>query len=216
MALQSDSLGFLIGEPIDIGRMPTDISRIRDDVSAIRQAIAGRWREHRRPAPSAVPARDSAGRFVSASQAKVAVAEPGRSKSSGAIAEAIGISTAAERIKRSSSQPVALPGRDSAGRFTSDGGPSGNRSVTASGIASIGDRLSRLTAAASGIDDADPAVKAAREVAEPLRRGFEFFRGDKQTSLLKKSLPSWRYSKKRNRFTTRPQRKLLRRSSGSR
>ncbi|WP_157205650.1 hypothetical protein, partial [Methylomonas koyamae] len=36
----------------------------------------------------------------------------------------------------------------------------------------IGDRLSRLTAVTSGIDDADPAVKAAREVAEPLRRGF--------------------------------------------
>lgn len=187
MALESDSRGFLVGEPIDLGRMPTDISRIRDDISAIRQTIAGRWREHRRPAPSAVPARDSAGRFVSASPAKVAVAEPSATRTSAAaIAEAAGKAVIAERIKRSSSQPVALPGRDSAGRFTSDGGPSGNRSVTASAIASIGDRLSRLTAAASGIDDADPAVKAAREVAEPLRRGFEFFRGDKQTPWLKK------------------------------
>ncbi|OHX37842.1 hypothetical protein BJL95_04520 [Methylomonas sp. LWB] len=167
--------------------MPTDISRIRDDVSAIRQAIAGRWREHRRPTPSAGPARDSAGRFVSASPTKVAVAEPNATRSSAAaIAEAAGKAAIAERIKRSSSHPVALPGRDSAGRFASDGGSPSNRSATASAIASIGDRLSRLTAAASGIDDADPAVKAAREVAEPLRRGFEFFRGDKQTPWLKK------------------------------
>lgn len=187
MKLDSDSRGFLVGEPIDLGRMPTDINRIRDDVSAIRQAIADRWREHRRPAPSAGPARDSAGRFVSASPAKVAVAEPNATRSStAAIAEAAGKAAIVERIKRSSNQPAAIPGRDSAGRFTSDVGPSGNRSATAAAIASISDRLSRLTAAASGIDDADPAVKAAREVAEPLRRGFEFFRGDKQTSLLKK------------------------------
>ncbi|OAI25077.1 MULTISPECIES: phage tail tip lysozyme [Methylomonas] len=187
MSLQSDSQGFLVGEPVDLGRMPTDVSRIRDDVSAIRQAIAGRWREHRRPAPSASPARDSAGRFVSASPAKVVVAEPSATRTSAAaIAEAAGKAAIAERIKRSSSQPVAVPGRDSAGRFASGGGSASNRSATASAIASISDRLSRLTAAASGIDDADPAVKAAREVAEPLRRGFEFFRGDKQTSLLKK------------------------------
>jgi|GEM_PF-969808 len=178
MALQSDSRGFLVGEPIDLGRMPTDISRIRDDVSAIRQAIAGRWREHRQPAPSASPSRDSAGRFVSASPAKVAVAEPSAARTSAAAI--------AERINRSSNQPAAIPGRDSAGRFASDGGSASNRSATATAIASIGDRLSRLTAAASGIDDADPAVKAAREVAEPFRRGFEFFRGDKQTPWLKK------------------------------
>ncbi|MDT4330867.1 phage tail tip lysozyme [Methylomonas sp. MED-D] len=115
------------------------------------------------------------------------MAEPSATRTSAAaIAEAAGKAAIAERIKRSSNQPAAIPGRDSAGRFTSEGGSAGNRSATASAIASISDRLSRLTAAASGIDDADPAVKAAREVAEPLRRGFEFFRGDKQTPWLKK------------------------------
>lgn len=189
MALESDSRGFLVGDPIDLGRMPSDISHIRGDVSAIRRAIAGRWREYsRQPASSrpdvAVPARDSAGRFVS--RATTAVAMPSEIAKADSTQSAIAAgakAVVAERMLRSS-VPVALPGRDQAGRFSRSG--EGYGTATSSAIASIGDRLSRLSAATSGLEDADPMVKAAREIAEPLQRGFEFFRGDKQTGLLKK------------------------------
>ncbi|ANE54428.1 hypothetical protein [Methylomonas sp. DH-1] len=183
MAIQSDARGFLIGDPIELGRKSSDISHISEDVSAIRRTISERWHGYTRPSPSASPARDASGKFTSASTVKVAV--PNSSKSSGGTTAAAGNAVVAERIRRVSSGGGAeLPGRDSAGRFTAGGSSASNKS--ASVIASIGDRLSRLTAVTSGIDDADPAVKAAREVAEPLRRGFEFFQGDKQTSWLKK------------------------------
>ncbi|ANE54466.1 hypothetical protein [Methylomonas sp. DH-1] len=183
MAIQSDARGFLIGDPIELGRKSSDISHISEDVSAIRRTISERWHGYTRPSPSASPARDASGKFTSASTVKVAV--PNSSKSSDGTTAAAGNAVVAERIRRVSSGGGAeLPGRDSAGRFTAGGSSASNKA--ASVIASIGDRLSRLTAVTSGIDDADPAVKAAREVAEPLRRGFEFFQGDKQTSWLKK------------------------------
>ncbi|MBS4051998.1 MAG: hypothetical protein KGZ69_12440 [Methylomonas sp.] len=43
---------------------------------------------------------------------------------------------------------------------------------------------------AARIDNADPSVRAAREIVEPLQRGFELFKGDKQTSWLKKIFKS--------------------------
>lgn len=187
MALKSDARGFMVGEPIEIGRMPNDISRIRDDVSAIRRAIAERGRSFSGSARTnfATPERGANGRFVSKSTPAIATPSGSRKLDPVQAAIAEGARNAvAERIRRvSSSSGLALPGRDSAGKFTSGGINSGSGN---SAIASIGDRLARLTGAASGIEDVDPAVKAAREIAEPMQRTFEFFRGDKQTLWLKK------------------------------
>lgn len=184
MALQSDSRGFLVGDPIDLKRMPNDISHIRDDVSAIRRAIAERGRNFSRADRALRPgtATPTGSRRLDPVQA--AISEGARS-------------AVAERIRRvSSASGTVLPGRDSSGRFAngSDGaggsGGSGGSGLGNSVIATIGDRLARLTGVASGIEDADPSVKAMREVAEPLQRGFELFRGDKQTSWLKKIFKS--------------------------
>ncbi|OAI02928.1 hypothetical protein A1342_03525, partial [Methylomonas methanica] len=89
--------------------------------------------------------------------------------------------------KRMSRSDAVMPIRDSSGKFTAGAsGIGGTAGVSV--ISSLSDRLSRLSGAASGIEDADPAVKAAREVAEPIQRSFQFFRGDKQSSWLKKIL----------------------------
>lgn len=157
MALQSDSRGFLVGDPIDLKRMPNDIDHIRDDVSAIRRSISERWRDYSRadraPRPNAVmPERGANGRFVSS--ASPAVATPTARKGDSAIAA---------RFASSAKTVIALPVARSAGAV--------------SGIA-------------ARLESADPSVKAMREVAEPLQRGFEFFRGDKQTSWLKKIFKS--------------------------
>lgn len=158
MALESDSRGFLVGDPIDLKRMPNDISHIRDDVSAIRRAIAERGRNFSRtdraPRPNAVmPERGANGRFVSSASPAVATPTGPRKGDSNLAARFAG-----------NAKVIALPAARSAGV-----------------VSSISARLA----------PADPSVKAAREIAEPLQRGFELFRGgDKQTGWLKKIFKS--------------------------
>jgi hypothetical protein len=41
MALKHDAQGFLVGDPIDLGRLVEEWAAIKDDVRAIRRAIAG-------------------------------------------------------------------------------------------------------------------------------------------------------------------------------
>lgn len=131
MALDSDSRGFLVGDPIDLKRMPNEIGHISDDVSAIRRAIAGRWKD----------------------------------------------------VSRTGSARAVMPQRGPNGRFVSSAAPVATPSGSRKGDAAI---AARLASVAARIEPADPSVRAMREVAEPLQRGFDLFRGDKQTSWLKK------------------------------
>lgn len=121
MALQTDSAGFLVGDPIDLGRLPGYLRDIKSDVAAIRKAVlpatARKVVEAKAPAPVPrnVPRRDGSGRFVAT--------------------------------------PTASHKGDAA-------------------LVGIANRLRSLAAAGSGADDVDPAVKAFKEVAEPMQRGL--------------------------------------------
>ena len=187
-ALQHDAQGFLVGTPIDLTAAAKTFGEIRNDVRAIRQALIG-------TSPNRVGPVSSGGRSA-ANEARrqsnnPAVALPGQSgRNSPAIASA---RQAAERkaisetVRRSVA--VAIPKRDSDGRFvkgSGNGGDSGSR--LNNGL--IG-RLSRTLAnAGGGLEEADPAAKAFQEVAQPMARGYELLTGGnedkKQTGFLRR------------------------------
>lgn len=94
MALEHDSQGFLVGDPIDLGRMPGYLRDIKNDVAAIRKAIVGggpnSTRQTAKPAQLAPmanrrqvesPLRGSNGQFLP-STANGKVAEPAKTKAS--------------------------------------------------------------------------------------------------------------------------------------
>jgi len=202
MGLQADSQGFLIGDPIDLGRMPGYLRDIKSDVAEIRKAIVGGGPNSTRQraassTPTNLPNRDSRGKFVP----KANVATPtGARKGEAAIqalAESLGASQGAQKriaetMRSASKKAAATTSRDSSGRFTSngDGGSSdGSGKSSNSAIAALANRLSALSGVGTGIEEVDPTVKAFQEVAEPMRRGLEFFgvgKDDKQTSWLRK------------------------------
>ncbi|MDX8128001.1 hypothetical protein QLH52_11965 [Methylomonas sp. OY6] len=98
--MQSDSQGFLVGDPIDLGRMPGYLRDIKNDVAAIRKAAIGgginSTRQAAKPqlAPvanrrqEASPLRGSNGRFLQSSFNGKA-AEPPKTKSSSADVAAL-------------------------------------------------------------------------------------------------------------------------------
>lgn len=153
MALQSDSQGFLVGDPIDLGRMPGYLRDIKDDVAAIRKAVAGTSPNSTRQAakPTLVPTANR--------------------------------------------QQVATPSRGANGQFLPSvvNNKTAEPPKTKSASADIVTLAARLNHAArgglAGTAEIDPLAKSFQEVAEPMRRGLEFFRGgpgDKQTSWLRK------------------------------
>ncbi|WKJ91347.1 hypothetical protein QZJ86_04250 [Methylomonas montana] len=201
MALQSDSQGFLVGDPIDLGRMPGYLRDIKSDVAAIRKATIGGGPNSTRQraassAPANLPSRDSRGKFVP----KANVATPtGARKGEVAIqalAESLGASQGAQKriadtMRSAAKKASTTTGRDSSGRFTSngEGGGSDGRGKSSNGaIAALANRLSALSGVGTGIEDVDPTVKAFQEVAEPMRLGLSLFnRADsKQEGLLRK------------------------------
>ena len=103
------------------------------------------------------------------------------------------------RPKQKSAQQIAKPaGRDGRGRFTKgdgrqDGAPPNDSAddVETGALRSIADRIVGAVAESSGgMEDADPAVKAFNEVAQPMARGYEMLTGGsedkKQTGFLRR------------------------------
>lgn len=157
LKLKSDSAGFLIGDPIDIGHAVDHLRGIKNDVAAIRQAVI----------------KGSAGNNRSQgtqpATARIAAAVPaGRQSATG--------------LKSTQAVVVATRGRDSSGRFTSTGAAVNSRNQP-SGIVLPLNRAGRFVVAGTdGVANADPTVKAFKEVAEPMQRGYSalFGGGDKK------------------------------------
>lgn len=223
MALEHDSQGFLVGDPIDLGKMPTYLLDIKRDVAAIRNAVIPPVNSTRRQraasAPTSTPQRDASGRFVSQRNANVAVPTGSRRAEAGvkALAESIGLSngqqkSAIERMRTASRKGAASAanGRDAAGRFVGGEGSGGSASKTA--VSALANQLSKFSNMGAGLEDVDPSVKAFREVAEPMKRGIEFFSGgkdDKQTSWLKKIFKSLNFFHKEDTVYNKAAKKTL-------
>jgi len=209
MALQSDQHGFLLGDPIDLGRMPRYLLDIKSDVAAIKRAVVG--------SAANTPGRTAVNPPTDRSSAAINV--PMRSRTSDHQR------SIAERIRAVSNDgAVALPGRNAHGRFVSghnDNVPS-NRDTSGrftrggdsdGAVTSLANRLSALSGIGSGLEEADPTVKAFQEIAEPMKRGFEFFGGgkdDKQSKWLRNILGVLKLSRKEETTYQRATQRILR------
>lgn len=173
MTLKHDDAGFLIGDPLDLGRAVSLLESIRSDVRAMRQAING--------TSSSVP------RVT----AKVDRAPATPMRSSGSVNQKTETAAAVNRqvaAMARASQPAANPSvRDGRGRFVGKGGPGGGESSPRPGASPslYSDGLAKRIASAvtdglSNSEDADPTVKAFKEVAEPMKRGYATLFGDRQ------------------------------------
>lgn len=169
MTLQHDSEGFLIGDPIDLRRAVSLLGSIQSDVRAMRQALAG--------------ASGSSPRV--SSRADRAPAIPGRTSASAAKAETTAAVDRQIAAAAKASMPAAIPkGRDSKGRFvasSTDSGSlsSGQRADNQSLSGGFAKRVaSAVTEGMSNSEEAEPTVKAFKEVAEPLKRGYRKILGD--------------------------------------
>lgn len=162
MTIKHDADGFLIGDPIDLQRAVSLLGSIQSDVRAMRQALA----------------EASGGSPYVSTPVDRAPAIPGRSSASAAKAE----------------MPAAVPnGRDATSRFFASGADSdspnsssraGNQSLSGGFAQRV---ASAVTEGISNSEETDPSVKAFKEVAEPLKRGYKTIFGDRD----EKSQSSW-------------------------
>ena len=217
MALKHDAQGFLVGDPIDIGRALAVWDDIRNDVRAIRKAVLGVGespssprhdaakveRPHSRrgagmeEADPAVKASRSAQDAALLRPAVTPGGKQGDKPQSAAKATAKPKNAAKtavapngwegfSRLARETRVIVKPSGRDGRGRFVagkpaSEGGndrsePTGEPGESA--LRGVADRIvSAVNDAGAGMEEADPAVKAFQEVAQPMARGYEFMTG---------------------------------------
>lgn len=122
---------------------------------------------------------------------------------------------------RSVAQPadVATPGRgrDANGRFASINGASEEDNRTGSlsrSIDGLGDRLTgAIQEVGAGTEEADPAVKAFNEIAQPLQRGFSKIVGDagdrRQERWYRRFWKMMRDSRREERAESKRQRRIL-------
>ncbi|MCK9394247.1 MAG: hypothetical protein M0Q44_01485 [Methylobacter sp.] len=178
MALKADSQGFLIGEVVsDIRRANEQLTGIRADVKAIKNALLGATSKGSKNANidgGAKIAAPTSRRDNGTSK----VATPAMSKGASVLPPA----------PKKADTPI---GRDaSTGKFTKkekpdDGSnkPAPDDKKAQSIISSLASRITSTAAgAAAGAEEADPAIKAIKEVSEPMMRGYQtlFGGGDKK------------------------------------
>lgn len=100
-----------------------------------------------------------------------------------AAAGASSSTKAREKRREAAAQPPAKAGeRDARGRFVSAAADrdSGDQAGSADGIASkLADTISQAVDGIGDVGEADPAVRAMQEVAEPVSRAYGALRGDK-------------------------------------
>ncbi len=188
--LQSDQHGFLVGDPVDLGRMPKYLLDIKGDVAAIKRAVVRPSDRTKQPLASAP--------VLGEGKPKAIVAVPVAAKKAAYSAKAANDASGAskdraenliERLRVAPTKAAVMPSkRDASGKFTSNGGDAGLRDSSPGAVTALANRLSALAGIGSGMEEADPTIKAFKEVAEPMKRGFEFFGGskdDKQTKWLR-------------------------------
>jgi hypothetical protein len=201
MALQSDSQGFLIGEPVDIGKAVNQLKQIRTDVHDIKRALLGAPnsggngskntaidQSAKIATPSSPRNRDSKTTGKAATPVR---SDSGTGTQSAALTLVKGAVTANGRAKTAI---VATPkGRDAAsGRFAKkDKSESGDDENKLSNdeerksqkiLSNLAGRIATTAiGATAGAEEVDPTIKAFQEVAEPMQRGYQslFGGGDK-------------------------------------
>lgn len=202
--LKSDKNGFLTADEGDkAGAEPANdqLADIRSDVREILEATVSTAAATRRAAvaptatfvePLARSRRAAPGQAAAAPQGRIKGESPRPSAAhqvqpAGALEGALsrrnpGSAAAPRGDVAGHSPPATFRNRDAAGRFMAGGStaaaPAG---VTHGGSAlpSAADRLSRAVAGLQGAGEADPAVRAMQEIADPIRRAYGAHRGDK-------------------------------------
>jgi predicted chitinase len=183
-----------------------------------------------RPAVAATPPeRRAPGRFVYSSAGEAKADESREEASSAAVAMPIRERDASDRYASrgvaaspvrdlSGSRPRVGGGRGPDGRFVSGGGdPSAGddeAGLLSRSIDGLSDRLSgAVQEMGAGTEDADPAVKAFNEVAQPLQRGFSKILGDgdsrKQERWYRRFWMMMRGSRREDRAADKQQRRIL-------
>lgn len=197
MALKSDSQGFLIGDPVDIGKAVDQLRNIRSDVSEIKRALLGASNGGNKGSKAPTIENNAkvmplVGRTRDSKQI-ITVATPNRSKSDTKLPGLL-----AATLKNA----VTPNGRDAAGKFIKKG-ESGNQQPNSAKttnetpeekkqrniLSNVANRLTTVAvASASGAEEADPTIKAFKEVSEPMMRGYQtlFGGGDKDETWFKK------------------------------
>jgi len=179
MPLNHDSQGFLIGDPIEIDKAMSALSDIRDDIHAIRTSLAG--------GNYAIPTPSSKFRPIgsdSPSSMPMQIATPRNGRTQSQLARSL--PPIAEKIAKPGKVYAIGRNRDSSGRFAGNGGGdrselrgSNDRFVEGSQSSNTALRdaaekiVNAVGNAGSGMEEADPTVKAFNEVAQPAARGYE-------------------------------------------
>jgi predicted chitinase len=220
MALKSDNQGFLVGDPVDIGKAVDQLRTIRNDVSAIKNALLG--------APNSVgngsknTAIDRAAKIATPSSQRnrdnkpsAKAATPIRSNSGSgtpSVASAASKGTVASNGGAKSKIVSTPKGRDqTTGRFTSNGGDDEER--RSKGI--LNNFVDRIATTAidvtAGAEEVDPTIKAFQEVAEPMQRGYQslFGGGDKDERWYKKIFKELKLFRKDETAFNKAQNKVL-------
>ncbi|WP_025915593.1 transglycosylase SLT domain-containing protein [Herminiimonas sp. CN] len=205
MALRHDAQGFLIGNPIELETALKDWAAIREDVRAIRHALTSGAptspaRSGRAPgAPGAVarptaPASSGSDHQIPALLRPPATPQTGgtgaQKRDSQAVAAVGQAVIAAQASQKASARAAAKPAsRDGRGRFVGRGGSGGDGRAPGApgggderdevgGLRGVADRIAgAIKESGSGMEEADPTIKAFNEVAQPMARGYELLTG---------------------------------------
>jgi len=147
-------------------------------------AVKASARRSERATP-AIPARRY-GDEIPALLRKAVIPVRGQPEKEAQAAAKSGVSETVARPARKTTQAVAKPaGRDGRGRFTKGGDrPDGSApgetkdGADEGALRSIADRIvGAVVDSSGGMEEADPAVKAFNEVAQPMARGYEMISG---------------------------------------
>ncbi|KAF1003292.1 MAG: hypothetical protein GAK28_04797 [Luteibacter sp.] len=174
--IKHDADGFLTGEAVDMGRIQAVWDEMHDDLREIRRVLTQHGVVGRGVAP-AIARRVGAGDG----------AAPASDESFAAMR------ATQQAIRRAAAKPAV---RDARGRFVGankndapkspgagggSGGGGGGEGSEEGRMRAFADRLvGAVKESGSGIEEADPAVKAFNEVARPLARGYEMIGGGKE------------------------------------
>jgi len=200
MALQADAQGFLIGETVAyIKRAGDALSQIRTDIAEIRRAFSSSSNSNRESGNSPSSSGGSNPR-ISSVVATPSGAGNGNQNASSSLLSLVssnGVATPNGRSRDTSGNEQATGAgstRDRRGGFTSNN--EGNAQAQRGDINGLPGRVvAAVKASSTGVEEVDPAIKAFKEVAEPMKRGYQLFSssiggkkggGDKKESWFRK------------------------------
>ncbi|MGZ8220097.1 MAG: hypothetical protein ACXWT0_00465, partial [Methylobacter sp.] len=219
----------IIGSTAEPDKQPSVNPPVGKSNTAINVPVQSRASEHQKTVierletSNTLPTLDTRGSFVSGINAPSAV-ESAVKPIAPPTVEAPPIihnpPSIVERLSKAPAKSAVVPNRDTSGRFIGNGNDeSGNESPrdTDGAVTALANRLSALSGIGSGLEEADPTVKAFQEIAEPMKRGFEFFGGgkdDKQTKWLRNIFGMLKLSRKEETVYQKATQKTLKAIEG--